>query len=90
MSTRKARYRAAARKAKNLTNKQLGTELAALAPISKDTMDALLPRKRDKQEFIALMQQVEKEKNMDENIVYLKENMTTAGEVVFKLLKVFV
>jgi len=90
MATRRARYKAAGRKAKSLTNKQLGTELATLGPISKDKLDALLPRKRDKEAFLELMQQVEKDENMDENLAFLGNNLKTAGTVVFKILKLFV
>ncbi len=81
------RYASAARKASDLTNKQLATEIAALSPMNRETLQDLLPRKRDKQTFLALMKLVEQEKHMDENVAYLRENLESAGKVVFKLLR---
>ena len=84
------RYRNAAIKAKNLTNKQLGEELAKLSPLNDQKLRELLPAKRDKQHFADLMTMVEKETAMDEQLTYLGENLQTAGKVVLKLLKYFI
>ena len=84
------RYRTAARKARNLTNKQLGTELALLSPLSRAELNKLLPRKTDKQAFLALMSQVEAGTAMDTKLAFLRDNLQTAGKVVFKVLKAFV
>ena len=84
------RYRTAARNARNLTNKQLGTELALLAPLSRAELNRLLPRKTDKQAFLALMSQVEAGTAMDTKLAFLRDNLQTAGKVVFKVLKAFV
>ena len=84
------RYRTAARKARNLTNKQLGTELALLAPLSRTELNKLLPLKRDKQAFLDLMTHVESETAMDKKLAFLSKNLQTAGKVVFKVLKAFV
>ncbi len=81
------RYASAARKASDLTNKQLATEIASLSPMNRETLQDLLPRKRDKETFLALMKLVEKETDMDEKIAYLRENLESAGKVVFKLLR---
>jgi hypothetical protein len=83
------RYREAAAKARELTNKQLATELSALSPFKQDEFDKLLPLKRDKEAFIALMQVVEEETSMDLKLAHLKDNLETAGTVVIKLLGAF-
>lgn len=85
------RFKAAARKASDMTNKQLGTEIAAITShLTRDTLQKLLPRKTEKEAFLELMQQVEQEKEMDERIAYLRENIQSAGKVVFKLLGLLV
>lgn len=83
------RYAAAARKARQLTNKQLATEISALAPISRDKLQEMLPRKRDKETFLALMKVVESETDMDKKIGYLRDNLDTAGKVIIQGLKLF-
>lgn len=83
------RYSKAAKEAANLTNKQLATEMAALAPFNRDQLQILLPKKRDKEAFLALMRVVEDETDMDEKLAYLRNNIKKAGEVIFKVLQVF-
>jgi hypothetical protein len=84
------RYSQAAKDAEELTNKQLGEELAKLGPLNYSKLNELLPAKRDKEEFAKLMALVEKETAEDKQLAYLAQNMQTAGAVVFKLLKYFV
>lgn len=84
------RFTAAAKKAADLTNKQLADELALVTKLSRDRLNELLPAKKDKEAFTALMQQVESDTQMDEKLAYLGENLKVAGSVVFKLLKVLV
>ena len=43
------RYREAARRAAELTNKELGTRIAALSPVNTERLQGLLPAKRDKE-----------------------------------------
>lgn len=83
------RYREAAERARQLTNKQLATEMAALAPFKRGELQKLLPRKRDKEAFIALMKEVEAESTEDEKLAYLQNNLNTAGKVVIKVLGAF-
>ena len=83
------RYSNAANEAANLTNKQLGEELAKLGPLSDQKLRELLPEKKDKEHFADLMAMVEKETAMDEQLKYLGENLQTAGKVTLKLLKYF-
>lgn len=80
------RYAAAARKARELTNKQLASEISSLGPLNRDRIQDLLPMKRDKEAFLALMKEVEAEKSMDEKLAYLKENLETAGKIAIKAL----
>lgn len=81
------RYRTAARKAAEMTNKELGTEIAALSPVSRDRIQKLLPRKRDKEAFLELMQKVEEETAMEEKLAYLRDNLESAGKVALTVLK---
>ena len=45
------RFTDAAKKAADMTNKQLATELAAVGSLSRDQIQDLLPRKKDKAAF---------------------------------------
>jgi hypothetical protein len=84
------RYAKAARKAREMTNKELATEISSLTPINRERLQELLPRKRDKEAFIELMKVVEAESDVDEKLSYLRDNLTTVGKVVFKALKLFI
>jgi len=84
------RYRKAAKKAKNLTNKQLGEELAKLSPLNDQKLRELLPTKGDKERFAEVMAMVEREAATDEQLAYLSKNLQTTGKVVLKVLKYFI
>ena len=84
------RFTEAAKKARDLTNKQLADELASVSTLNRDKLNELLPSKQDKEVFAQLMQQVEADTAMDEKLAFLGQNIKTAGSVVFKLLKVLV
>ena len=83
------RYRKAAIKARELTNKQLATELASIGPVDRDRFNDLLPQKRDKEAFIELMKVVEDEAEMDRQLAYLRDNLATAGKVALRVLRFF-
>ncbi len=83
------RFKNAARTARELTNKQLADELAAITPFDRDRLRQFLPKKRDKEVFIELMKEVEAETAMDTKLAYLQQNLSTAGKVVFKVLRSF-
>lgn len=84
------RYSAAARKARNQTNKQLGDEISALGPMTRDKLKELLPKKRDKEQFVELMKIVESEKSDDEKLASLTANVQTLGGVALKALKLLI
>ena len=84
------RFSTAARRARNLTNKQLATEIAAISVVQRDVLQGLLPRKRDKEAFLELMKVVEAETAMDEKLAFLGENLATAGKAAFKVLRFLV
>lgn len=83
-------YAEAAELAANLTNKQLGDELAKLGPLNGSKLDALLPQKSDKEQFAKLMALVEQETSKDQQIAYLSQNMQSVVPVIFQVLKHFV
>jgi hypothetical protein len=83
------RYRDAARGAADLTNKELGTRIAQLAPVSMDTLQELLPTKRDKADFVELMRVVEEETEVENQLTFLRDNLATAGKVALKALRLF-
>jgi hypothetical protein len=84
------RFRDAAREAADLTNKQLAGRIAELTPISSTQLQELLPSKRDKEDFVALMRVVEEETSMENQLTFLRDNLATAGKVALKALKLFV
>ena len=71
------------------TNKELADQIAPLVSLSRERLQELLPKKRDKQAFLELMKEVEDETEMDEKKAYLQKNVETVGEVIFKVLKAF-
>ena len=54
------RYAGAARRAAEMTNKQLKQHIATLNSMDDTKVQQLFPRKADKQKFVDLMKQVEK------------------------------
>jgi hypothetical protein len=84
------RFRAAAKAAADLTNKQLGSRIAELTPISTDRLQELLPLKKDKEDFLELMRVVDEETELEDQLTFLRENIATAGRVALKALKLFV
>lgn len=84
------RYREAAKLAADLTNKELGTKIAQLAPVNSTRIQDLLPAKRDKEAFVELMKLVEDETAMDQKLAFLRDNLATAGKAALMALRVFV
>jgi hypothetical protein len=84
------RFTEAAINAREMTNKQLATEIATLTKFNREELNVLLPQKRDKEAFVELMKTVEAETSMDEKLAYLRTNLETAGKVVFTILKAVV
>ena len=84
------RFRDAAREAADLTNKELAGRIAQITPISSAQLQELLPAKRDKEDFVALMRVVEEETNLENQLNFLRDNLATAGRVALKALKLFV
>ena len=82
------RFTSSARKATDLTNQQLADEISKLNHF-KD-LEKLLPSVNDREEFIKLMNEVKKETDNDNKILYLQNNLKTAGSVVFKVLRMFI
>ena len=85
------RFEQAAQLARKATNKELASELAAISNgLSRESIQELLPTKKDKEAFIELMKQVEADTEMDIKMAYLEENLQSAGKVALKLLKVLI
>lgn len=84
------RFSNAAKQAKDITNKDLATEISAISNFSRDKINELLPSKKDKEAFVKLMEQVEADTTMDEKLAYLQDNLKSAGAVAFQLLKVLI
>ncbi len=80
----------AAQQAAQLTNDQLAKELSSLGPISSAKLQALLPSKKDKEDFIELMKVVEAETTMDQKLAFLRKNIQSAGKVALQALRFFV
>ena len=84
------RFKEAAAKAADITNKQLSDELAVVTQLSRDSIRKLLPRKSDKEAFIKLMAEVEADTTMDEKVTFLQDNIKSVGSVAITLLKALV
>lgn len=82
------RFTSSARKASELTNQQLANEISNLKHC-KD-LEKLLPADNDRQEFLKLINEVKKETDNDNKILYLQNNLKSAGSVVFKVLRMFI
>lgn len=84
------RYSDAAKRARDLTNKQLGADIASFSKFTSDDIGKLLPAAKDKQAFLALMAEVEKETSIDDKLNFLRNNIETAGKAALQVLKFFV
>jgi hypothetical protein len=84
------RFAEAGKLAREATNKELADELAAISTLNRDMIRDLLPAKKDKEDFIKLMEQVEADTEMDNKIAFLQENIKTLGAVALRVLKVLV
>ena len=84
------RFKEAAEKASEITNKQLADELATVSKLSRDSIRKLLPRKTDKEAFVKLMEEVEADTTMDEKVTFLQDNIKSVGNVAITLLKALV
>lgn len=58
--------------------------------LSEKSIRELLPLKRDRAALVALMAQVESKTQQHAQLNYLKDNLTTAGVAVLKVLKYFI
>lgn len=84
------RFKQAAKDARDATNKELADQIAKVSTFSQEKINELLPVKKDKEAFLKLMEQVEKDTQMDEKLAYLQENIQSAGKVALLLLKALV
>lgn len=84
------RFTVAAGEAAVLTNDELAEEIAKTTNLDLETINDIIPLKRDKDAYASLMAQVNAETTMDEKLAFLQDNIQTVGAVAFKLLKVLV
>jgi hypothetical protein len=85
------RFTEAALRAEALTNKQLATEIAAISSsTNRERFSALFPKKDEKEAFVALMAEVEREVADEEKIPFIQQHLLTAGTVVVKALKLLI
>jgi hypothetical protein len=86
----KNRFTEAASQASDLTNSQLADQIASTTKLDMDTINNIIPLKRDKDAFAKLMEQVEADTTMDEKLAFFQDNIQTVGAVAINLLKVLV
>ena len=85
------RFTEAALKAQELTNKQLAKEVAAISSATNwERFTELFPQKNEKEAFVALMAEVEREVADEEKIPFIQQHLLTAGTVVVKALKLLI
>jgi len=80
-------YAALAKKAAELTNKELGSEISQLTTFARSDLAELFPTKRDKEKLVELMRIVHEEAQEDLAIARLGSNLTELGSVALRLLK---
>ncbi len=84
------RYTEAAARAAELTNKQLKERISSLNTMDDKKVQKLFPNKLDKENFVALMAEVEKETSEAEKITHITQNITSLAPVILKSLRYFV
>ncbi len=84
------RFTNAAAAAASLTNSELAEQIANTTKLDLDTINAVIPLKRDKEAFALLMEQVNADTTMDEKLAFLHENLPKVGAVAINLLKAIV
>ena len=84
------RFSDAAQRARDLTNKQLASDIASFSRLTAEEIDKLLPKKADKDAFLSLMAEVEKETSLAEQLNFLQANIKTAGKAALQVLKFLV
>ena len=84
-----SRYAKAANDAAELTNKQLGQRISSLNHLTEARVRTLFPQKRDKETFLELMAEVEKETNETKKLAAITDNIAAYGPVILKVLSAF-
>ncbi|RKU37296.1 hypothetical protein C6495_02070 [Candidatus Poribacteria bacterium] len=78
-----------AKQASKETDKALAGKIAALSSLPQRKVERLLPEKRDKKQFLELIEMVKDETEMDEQLTHLETHVKTLGPVIFKVLRGF-
>lgn len=84
------RYADVAKKAAELTNKQLANEISSISNLRDRDIDKLMKLKEDRMKFIELMSKVESETSETEKEAYVIDNVANLAPVIVKALKYFV
>ena len=84
------RFTEAAMAASDTTNSDLADKIANVTKLDLETINDIIPLKRDKEAFALLMEQVNADTTMDTKLAFLQDNLQTVGTVAFNLLKVLV
>ncbi|HCV04475.1 MAG TPA: hypothetical protein DG048_17705 [Pseudoalteromonas sp.] len=84
------RYADVAKKAAELTNKQLANEISSISNLRDRDIDKLIKLKEDRKRFIELMSKVESETSETEKEAYVIDNVANLAPVIVKALKYFV
>jgi hypothetical protein len=87
MPSRTSRFAEAAREAREATNRELAGELSSLVRLTEEDIERLLPRKKDKKDFAALMAIVTSATDNNTKVATLKEKFEEVGAVTLKVLK---
>jgi uncharacterized ParB-like nuclease family protein len=69
-----------------LTNSQLAQELSAITPLTMSEIDALLPKKADKQKLQQLIEIVGSGASQNNKVAELTNNISELGGVVVKVV----
>jgi hypothetical protein len=80
------RFRDIARASAERTNRELSGELAQLTRMTQPEIEALLPRRADRERFVELMQIVDSSASQSRKLAQLKGRFEEFGPIVLRVL----
>ena len=87
MPSRRERFEAISREAREQTNRNLAGEISSLTFLTEEDVERILPRKADKERFGTLMAIVSAGTDDNTKVAQLRDNLDDLGRVLIKVLK---
>lgn len=80
------RFTQAAERARQITNDQLANEITSICSLNMTKVNELMPAKKDKEAFLALMKEVQSDTTADQKLAYFEKHFQSVGAVALKVL----